>query len=413
MQVEFMRKIDYWLGVPICFFISVFSYFTRLGVVEKDCPKPKNILFLELSEMGSTVLSYPTIKRAKEEFSDSQIYFFIFKKNKESVEVLNIFPKNHIWTLNSDSLFTLLWDVVLFMINSKKAKIDTVFDLELFSRFTAILSFLSGAKTRVGFFQYNGEGLYRGNLLTHRVSYNPYFHMSENFLAQLESLKEKNLNEPLVKKKISTGSLCPPQTVVEEQVLINLEKRFKKLYPAWKPVSNKIILLNTHPGNLLPIRGWPLGNFINLAKEILCAYPDYLVVLIGLSEADSHGEKIQKEIRSNRLINFIGQTKNLKELIGVFTLSRVLITNDSGPAHFAVLTNIKSIVLFGPEIPVLYSSLGSNSIDLYLSYSCSPCVSAYNHRKTICTDNKCLKDISVKMVRGALDKLLNINNNEL
>lgn len=408
-----MRKADYWLGVPICFFISGFSYFARFGAVKKNCPKPKNILFLELSEMGSTVLSYPTIKRAKEEFPDSQIYFFIFKKNKESVEVLNIFPKNHIWTLNSDSFFALLWDVVLFMINSKKAKIDTVFDLELFSRFTAILSFLSGAKTRVGFFQYNGEGLYRGNLLTHRVSYNPYFHMAKNFLAQLESLKEKRLDEPLVKNKISTGSLYPPQVVLEEQVLINLKNRIKKLYPSWKLASNKVILLNTHPGNLLPIRGWPLGHFINLAKELLCAYPDYLVVLIGLSEAHSHGKKFQKEIQSNRLINFIGQTKNLKELISIFAFSKVLITNDSGPAHFAVLTNIKSIVLFGPETPALYSSLGPNSINLYLSYSCSPCVSAYNHRKTICTDNKCLKNISVKMVREALDKLLNTNNNEL
>ncbi len=409
MKVDFMRKIDYWLGVPICFFISVSSYLTRFWFVENKYPKPQNILFLELSEMGSTVLAYPTIKKTKENYPGSQIYFLIFKKNKESVEVLNIFPENHIWTLNSDSFFTLFWDTIMFIINSRKAQIDTVFDLELFSRCTAILSFLSGAKTRAGFYQYSSEGLYRGNLLTHRITYNPYQHMSKNFLAQLDALKEKRLDEPLVKKSFPMESLEPPKMIVNEKDIANLKNKIKNLYPEWDSVSNKIIILNTHPGTLLPIRGWPLEYFINLAKELLHTYPDYLILLIGLSEANKHGHKFQNAIQSNRLINFIGQTKSLKELITIYTISEVLITNDSGPAHFAALTNIKSIVLFGPETPALYSSLSSNHVNLYSSFSCSPCVSAYNHRQTICTDNKCLKAISVQMVMETLNKFLITN----
>ena len=46
-------------------------------------------------------------------------------------------------------------------------KIDTVIDLELFSRFTALLSALCGAGNRVGFYKFHHEGLYCGEFLTH------------------------------------------------------------------------------------------------------------------------------------------------------------------------------------------------------------------------------------------------------
>jgi len=38
-----------------------------------------------------------------------------------------------------------------------------------------------------------------------------------------------------------------------------------------------------------------------------------------------------------------------------------MLTNDSGPAHFASITNMHTFVIFGPETPALYGSLGAST----------------------------------------------------
>ena len=81
------------------------------------------------------------------------------------------------------------------------------------------------------------------------------------------------------------------------------------------------------------------------------------------------------------------------ELVPLYSESSVMLTNDSGPAHFAAVTSLKVFVLFGPETPHLYSPLGGNAEPFYLELPCSPCVSAANHRKTTCITRPCITGI--------------------
>ena len=74
-----------------------------------------------------------------------------------------------------------------------------------------------------------------------------------------------------------------------------------------------------------------------------------------------------------------------------------MVTNDSGPGHFSSVTPLPTVVLFGPETPALYGSLG-NSLPVFAGLACSPCVSAANHRKTPCKDNVCMQSIQVSEV---------------
>ena len=78
-----------------------------------------------------------------------------------------------------------------------------------------------------------------------------------------------------------------------------------------------------------------------------------------------------------------------------------MVTNDSGPGHFSSVTDLHTVVLFGPETPALYGSLGK-SIPITAQLACSPCVSAANHRKTPCQDNVCMKAITVPQVMNQL-----------
>jgi ADP-heptose:LPS heptosyltransferase len=85
-------------------------------------------------------------------------------------------------------------------------------------------------------------------------------------------------------------------------------------------------------------------------------------------------------------------------LLHVFDLAHVMVSNDSGPAHFAALTRVHVIVFFGPEIPERYRPLATSSDVVHTGFSCSPCIGPYNQRLSPCNDNLCLKTIDIPAV---------------
>jgi ADP-heptose:LPS heptosyltransferase len=103
-------------------------------------------------------------------------------------------------------------------------------------------------------------------------------------------------------------------------------------------------------------------------------------------------EKLRGEVDNPRCFNTAGLF-SLEELPLLYSISHLMVTNDSGPAHFSAVTDLKVFVLFGPETPDLYGSLG-NAVAIYKRLACSPCVNAANHRKTSCRDNVCLQRIT-------------------
>ena len=96
------------------------------------------------------------------------------------------------------------------------------------------------------------------------------------------------------------------------------------------------------------------------------------------------------------------------DLVQLFHQSELLITNDSGPAHFASLTGIASITLFGPETARLYRPTGPRAVAIDKQLACSPCLTAFNHRNSICRDNQCLAAISVDEVFEHAKRLLGV-----
>jgi len=60
--------------------------------------------------------------------------------------------------------------------------------MEFFARSSAIFTYLSETSQRVGFHSFAGEGPARGDLMTHRLIYNPHFHMARIFLMMVEAL---------------------------------------------------------------------------------------------------------------------------------------------------------------------------------------------------------------------------------
>jgi ADP-heptose:LPS heptosyltransferase len=108
-----------------------------------------------------------------------------------------------------------------------------------------------------------------------------------------------------------------------------------------------------------------------------------------------------RRIGSVRVICLAGKT-SLRELLVLYTLADILVTNDSGPGHFASMTNVFSIVLYGPETPGLFGPIGGRGRVVYAKLACSPCVNVFNHRFSPCRNNLCMQSITVDDVYEAV-----------
>jgi ADP-heptose:LPS heptosyltransferase len=161
--------------------------------------------------------------------------------------------------------------------------------------------------------------------------------------------------------------------------------------------SAPLILLNPNAGDLLPLRRWPPVRYVELARRLLDRYPDLFIAFTGAPAEATANNRLAAEVSSKRVIPLAGKT-TLRQVLVLYTRSKILVTNDSGPAHFASMTPIHVVTLFGPETPELFGARSPNAEFLYAGIACSPCVSAYNNRQSVCRNNICIQAITVDNV---------------
>jgi ADP-heptose:LPS heptosyltransferase len=403
MNADFMRFIDRRLGVPICLALSCIHGLRKIFSKPRFIKNPNKFLFIELSEMGSILLAYSLFKKTKEFFPEAEFYFLTFKENRQAVDILDIIPEKNVMTINSHNFFSFLGTTINTLWKLRRRKISVAVDMELFARFTAILSYLSGAKNRVGYFRYHNEGLYRGNFQTHKVAFNPHLHMAHNLLNLIYAVSSTPEDVPLSKKQVLEKDIVIPKRRIAENarkvILKKLEDENKAIVKA-----KKIVLLNPNASDIVPLRRWPLESYTELAK-LLLKHEGVYIIITGVESERKDVDVICDAVSPERCINFAGKT-TFSELIDLYNIADVLITNDSGPVHFSSMTDIKTFAFFGPETPKLYGPLGKNCRVFYSNYACSPCVSAFNHRKSPCNDNRCLKAISVREVYDEMKQIL-------
>jgi ADP-heptose:LPS heptosyltransferase len=400
MKIDTMRRIDRLAGVPLC---AVATVLVRLrDWLRPGAPRPvRRILFVELSEMGTTVLAEPAMRKARERLS-AELFFVIFTRNVGSLDLLGTFPAENVFTISDASLFALARDTLAFLLWARRKQIDTVVDLELFSRFTALLAGLCGADRQVGFYRFHQAGLYRGEMLSHRVAYNPHIHIAKNFVALIDALLAATPSVPYSKTLIGDDQIKAEIAAASAQARDQMLARIRLLAP-FDPATHRLVLINPNASELLPHRRWMPDRFAQLIGRILSAYDDVVVLITGAPEERAEAERLAAA-GGPRSISFAGHS-TLADLPALYAHAAVMVTNDSGPAHFSAAAGLPTIVLFGPETPKLYQPLG-NSRAIYAGLACSPCVSAHNHRKTACTDNVCMQAIQVDEVYAAVAEVL-------
>ncbi len=154
-------------------------------------------------------------------------------------------------------------------------------------------------------------------------------------------------------------------------------------------------------------RRWGLENYLELTKRLIAEH-GLKVVLIGIAEDQSEGDKITSGAGSSRVINLAGKT-SIRELASILTQAVILFGNDSGAAHLAASVGAPLVVLFGAGDPKETAPLASQKRQLYLSEL--ECISCVKNKCELKGDAhmQCMKGIPVEMVLKAFSELLVAN----
>ena len=392
MKLQTQRFIDRWVGQLLC---RVVSAWVRLGTGFSAAPtlgpQPRNILVILLSEMGSIVLAGPMFAQLRRNYPGANIHILQLKKNQEVSKLLQLTAPEFMHSLDDSSGTHLVSDILRISLAMRRLQIDAVIDCELFSRVSALLSFSTGARVRVGFTPHTQEGLYRGSFINHAIPYNPYQHISKQFLSLVDALQA---GTAMPRNKAAAIRPMPTETELAVNFGADELPAYRaKLHRDHPVVAQRQLVLMYAGGGILPERAWPANHYASVARGLCGA--GITVGLIGLKDDAQLAKDLQQQVNSAACIDLTGYTRSIRELLMLFHAADLLITNDGGPGHFATLTPIQTMAFFGPETGKLYGPLGSRNKVLESGIACSPCLSAYNHRLTFCDgDNQCLKRIA-------------------
>ncbi|MDO8602384.1 MAG: glycosyltransferase family 9 protein [Candidatus Omnitrophota bacterium] len=393
MNTQKMRMIDQYAGRPACFILAQLDRIIKFFVKVKT--HPKEILTMKYFGMGSILLSTPMFRALRETFPDAKITFVTFHNNREICERLG-FADRYLY-IRSGSFSIFIADLIKLLFEFRRHHFDIAIDMEFFSRFSSIVTYLSFASQRIGFYLKNE---YRASLYTNPIFFNYYKHAKDIFLALAHEAGADTKDKNLPKIKI-----------------YNVEKDFiSQVIRDHKIENAKKIVINVNVGNMCLERRWPKDYYVSLLNN-LARYPDLFFIFIGSDFDRAYVQSVIDSLeKKDRIINLAGRT-NLGQVLTLLEISDLFITSDSGPLHIAELTKVKTISFFGPETPNLYGPSGNNHLVFYKGLYCSPCLNVYNvktamHGNKRCFEgnNKCMYEIGVEEVLGKVKQLLGINN---
>lgn len=401
MKVATQRTIDRIAGPLICRVLSVVDRFRPKEAGAGAGPVDR-ILIILLSEMGSLTMIRPMTKRLQEKFPGASLDILTFERNVEIIDIIGLTARDNVQTINDRSFTGLVVDSLKYVFRMKRRRPDVVIDCELFSRISSIFAFFSRAPLRVGFHRHTQEGLYRGDFINRPVLYNPYLHISRQFVNLAEAVDDPET--PRCKQPVPDQPPELPEVTISDNEKQSMINRIRMDFSSIDIPHTPLVIL--HPGGgLLPIRAWPPDYYCQVAGELVNS--GFAVAVTGPPEDKPLARKIVGYCSSDQVVDMTGFTRSLHDLLIVFSLSRLLITNDGGPGHFAGLVSLPGIILYGPETPVLYGALNPKAVNLFAGWTCAPCLTAYNHRNSSCNGNNlCLKAITPKMVMKAAHALL-------
>ncbi|MGE5218526.1 MAG: lipopolysaccharide heptosyltransferase II [Chloroflexota bacterium] len=168
-------------------------------------------------------------------------------------------------------------------------------------------------------------------------------------------------------------------------------------------VGENDFIVGISPGSAWATKRWSTDGFAALIRLLRREY-DAKVLLFGGADDAPVVEEIQRR-GCNETINLVGRIE-LRELAAAIGRCRVFITNDSAPMHIAVARRVPTVAVFCATTPELgFYPYTNNAIVVQKDLFCRPCGSHGGRRCPLGTED-CIREIHPDAVLRAVARLL-------
>ena len=367
-KINFLKFIDHWVGSPICVVLAVFNrlfhpFYKRYLKVPHEFLPPRNILIIKFFGIGSIALASSLVANIRGKYKDSKIIFLTFRENLEIIEILSL--ADDVLIIDTKGPFVLIGSIWRSILYCHRRKIDIAMDIEFYSKFSTIMSFVSGAPLRMGF---SIARFWRDSLVNVPICFNYSRHILEIYGMFASALLIED--QDLYTKKI----------IIADDQKAEVLKLLKN-----KNVTDlkKTIGLNIHASDLALFRRWPLPKFVALAEIFLAQYSQWNIILTGVKDEGPYSREFLSLLPSqwhSRVINLTGEL-TLNQILALLAQLPCFITNDTGPFHLAKIVGTPTVSLWGPSSVDLYGPYQKEKElhdVIHKRFPCSPCL--YNYR---------------------------------
>jgi len=342
-----------------------------------------NILIVKLSAIGDVVHTLPSLAALRRCYPEAHITWVVEEASSDLISNHPdldriIISRRKCWIENLkkfDNIKATIADIRLFVRTLRDRKYDLVIDFHgLFK--SSMIVLLSGGKRKMG---YDSMQEFSGLFLTERIPEDMEKHAVDRYLDFIRYLGADADNPEF-------------NITVTEENKTRIESLLKA---ADVDINGPFVAVN--PVAFWDTKLWEDDRFAGLCDRIIKELKCRVVFTGGKGQGGI--ERIQSMMVSLS-VNMEGQT-TLRDLAYLYSLSRLLITTDSGPMHIAAAMNTPTVALFGPTDPSRTGPYGNGHTIVRKEMPCSPCFLKK------CDTKRCMEEIGVDEVFEAVKESIN------
>jgi len=335
----------------------------------------RNILLIQIGDIGDVVLSLPAIRALHENFPRANVVVAVREKARELIEdckwatdVISINEEKRTW------IEEIRYQKKFFS-HLRKFRFDLVIDIKPGDR-GAILALLSGARQRVSFYANDGK-LWRNRVFNHLSTDEPIpgRHMAEYYLGLLKAYN------------IKTDHIQPEHDVPEYR-----QQEAKALLKKEGIPSNKPIIA-VQPFSLWKYKEWGVDKYIRLINWLISEC-NVSIIITGSVDERERADEIIKNCQRNTY-NLAGKT-SIGTLAAVFKACRLFIGVDSAGVHIAAAVGLPTVCIFGPSSYIDWAPRGKQHRVIHKDFPCVPCQDKGCQNSEF---SRCLEELTFEEVR--------------
>jgi heptosyltransferase-2 len=334
----------------------------------------RKILFIRIDRIGDMVLSTPALKALKQEFPQCKLVVLASPSNQPLL-AHNPYVDRVIVYGHKNGLRKKIGSIKQLRGYGFDLAIDPYPDYELK---TALIAFVSGAKSRIGYASYGRE---------------IFFNLHGPGVVEDKHLIDLTLD--IIKPLGVVANDKRPEIFLTED-----EKEWARNWLEKRGVGGRP-MIGIHPGGYYETQRWLPERFADIANHLQKS-GDLDVIILG-GPGDERLVHLIRSMIHAEVPTYVGD--DLRRFATLVHSCHILICNNSGPLHIAAALNIPTISFMGPTDKKRWMPIGEFHKVLRIdNLSCIGCNLGYCKIRT----HDCMRLITPSMVIDAVKDFMKI-----